>query len=273
MLIKFFWFFALGFWLNYLIAPKVLSFFAIHQMGRLNFRKKVVITGMGITLAASLFLSVALYYLVQAEPDPPLLLIFGCTIVSMTGLLDDIWGDHQHKGLKSHLRALLKGELTTGGIKAITGMAAAVIVAGNISVDYMNLIVNVLLLALFINTENLLDLRPGRAIKVFLLGVFIFLLAFPARNEVYWLVLVTGAAIAFLRIDFAEKAMLGDAGSNFLGFLLGYYAVVYLSLPFKLLFILLLTILHWYCERYSLTKLVARLRFLDYLDRLGRPEI
>jgi len=51
---------------------------------------------------------------------------------------------------------------------------------------------------------------------------------------------------------------------------LGYTAVYVFDEPVKMGFLILLTSFHLVTERYSLTKIIARNRILNYLDMLGR---
>ena len=117
------------------------------------------------------------------------------------------------------------------------------------------------LVALSANSLNLLDTRPGRALKAFLAGA----------------VLVRGPAKAYLPIavllapyDLREMTMLGDAGSNALGAVLGFGSVGKLTARGRLLAIAALAGLTIVGETRSLGKLIERTPFLLHLDRLGR---
>ena len=76
------------------------------------------------------------------------------------------------------------------------------------------------------NAVNLLDLRPGRAVKAARcwLPDPVWCAGPPPRTTAARIVLgaaALGAAIALLPEDLGERAMLGDAGANALGALLG----------------------------------------------------
>ena len=66
-----------------------------------------------------------------------------------------------------------------------------------------------LLVGLAANALNQLDTRPGRALKAYLVGC----VSSPVRRS--------ATAVLLLPYDLREMAMLGDAGSNALGALLG----------------------------------------------------
>jgi UDP-N-acetylmuramyl pentapeptide phosphotransferase/UDP-N-acetylglucosamine-1-phosphate transferase len=134
-------------------------------------------------------------------------------------------------------------------------------------------IANVLLVSLLTNFFNLLDVRPGRAIKGFLL-LFV-LLSILSHQQSYLLfplfVLspVFSAVLAYAPLDFRGQAMMGDAGSNMLGFVLGIGYAVILPFWWKVVIVILLTLFHIYCEFYSFSDFISRNRVLRFLDEFG----
>ncbi|MFW5992009.1 MAG: hypothetical protein ACOCQN_02325, partial [Halanaerobiaceae bacterium] len=62
-------------------------------------------------------------------------LIFLMTIIAVTGLLDDIAGDNNSKGLKGHFSSLLRGKLTTGVLKVFITLMAVILVISTASID------------------------------------------------------------------------------------------------------------------------------------------
>ena len=87
------------------------------------------------------------------------------------------------------------------------------------------------LILLFTNFINLLDLRPGRALK----GFFIFghlVAIYPQIPIILWIPIVVVALFLLVR-DLGEQMMIGDAGSNCLGMALGYWTVLYASIEAK----------------------------------------
>ena len=91
------------------------------------------------------------------------------------GALDDLVGDSSSKGLRGHLAAARRGEVTTGAIKIVglgaTGLLTAWIVDRSRmrTGPAMATLVGGAVIAGSANIANLLDLRPGRALKVVLL--------------------------------------------------------------------------------------------------------
>ena len=78
------------------------------------------------------------------------------------------------------------------------------------------------------------------------------------------------AAVLFYFPLIAAKAMMGDAGSNVLGFSLGLACVMGMEFSFRVGTVILLILIHIFTEKYSLTKIIERVGVLRYLDELGR---
>jgi len=168
--------------------------------------------------------------------------------IAALGLVDDLFSGPE-RGFRGHLGT----GPTTGTLKAIGIPILALAGTGSVQ--------DAALVALSANGLNLLDTRPGRALKAFLAGA----------------ALVRGPAKAYLPIavlltpyDLREMTMLGDAGSNALGAVVGYGSVTKLTARGRLLAIAALAGLTIVGETRSLGKLIERTPFLSQLDRLGR---
>jgi UDP-N-acetylmuramyl pentapeptide phosphotransferase/UDP-N-acetylglucosamine-1-phosphate transferase len=193
---------------------------------------------------------------------------------ALCGGYDDLRGSGARRGFRGHLGALARGEVTTGAVK-IAGIGAAGLAAsallGGISADVSSatdLVVNAGLTAGSANLVNLFDLRPGRAIKVALAAGTVLGAASPASRPAA--AAPVGAALAVLPEDLGERAMLGDAGANALGAMLGAAAAA--SLPRKARVIVLAAIagLTAASEVVSFTRVIERTPPLRWLDMLGR---
>ncbi|HEY2237372.1 MAG TPA: hypothetical protein VGI21_01220 [Streptosporangiaceae bacterium] len=193
------------------------------------------------------------------------------------GGYDDIAGSGAKRGFKGHLGALAHGEITTGSVKlggiGATGLAAALCTGG----PAVDVAINTALVAGSANLLNLFDLRPGRAIKVTLAaGIPIGLtqLARPdagrGRGGAATVAAPLGAAVAMLPDDLGERAMLGDAGANALGAMLGTAAAGRLSRRSRLALLAGVTGLTAASEVVSFTKVIQRTPPLHWLDMLGR---
>ncbi len=197
---------------------------------------------------------------------PGLIIFF---VFGLVGLLDDLFAaGHQARGLRGHFRALRQGHLTTGAIKALAGMGVAIWAGTMLDPGRPFVIaVDALLIALSANLVNLLDLRPGRALKGFLLLCLPSLAYAPASIHVLGPLL--GLAAVSAPSDFAGRTMMGDVGANVLGGAAGLALVLALNPWDRLAVVLLLVAVHLLCERYSLSAMIAGNRFLSFFDHLG----
>ena len=82
-----------------------------------------------------------------------------------------------------------------------------------------------------------------------------------------------GAAAALLPEDLGERAMLGDAGANALGALLGVAAGASLSRPARIALLAVITGLTAASEVVSFTAVIERTAALQWLDMLGRRPV
>lgn len=185
----------------------------------------------------------------------------------LVGAYDDLLGSGQARGFGGHLRALRRGEVTSGVVKlAGIGLAAlgATLVLGHGSgrSRLLDLALDSALVAGTANLLNLFDLRPGRAAKVtVLLGAG--LVGSGAGP-------VVGAALGCLPADLRARAMLGDCGANALGAGLGMAVAATLPRPARLAALLGVVGLTAASERVSFSAVIDRQPLLRRLDRLGR---
>jgi hypothetical protein len=126
-------------------------------------------------------------------------------------------------------------------------------------------------LVLATNVFNLLDLRPGRATKAFvLLGAGLAIGSADLRS-LWALGLFAAPALVAGTYDLRERAMLGDSGSNLLGALAGLWLVLTLSGTGQLVALALLAAITLYGEFRSISVLIERTPGLRQLDSWGRP--
>jgi UDP-GlcNAc:undecaprenyl-phosphate/decaprenyl-phosphate GlcNAc-1-phosphate transferase len=188
------------------------------------------------------------------------------------GGYDDLAGSGSRRGFRGHLGALAQGEITTGAVKlggiGATGLVSAMLLGGGPA----DVTVNAGLVAGGANLLNLFDLRPGRALKVALASGT--LLAGGGRGGPSPAVAAPlGAAAALLPEDLGERAMLGDAGANALGALLGVAAAASLPRPARLVLLAAITGLTAASEVVSFTAVIERTPALRWLDMLGRRPV
>lgn len=192
------------------------------------------------------------------------------------GLLDDLAGDTGSKGLRGHLPALRRGEVTTGAVKLVGLTVSGLAVAAAIeAVDQRGAvgpgrrIASVLLgggvVAGTANLVNLLDLRPGRALKsVIVLGAPLSARGAPAAAAF-------GASLGVIADDLDARAMLGDTGANAAGALVGLAFIERYGTLGRSIALAVLTTLTVASERVSFSAVIERRPLLRRLDQWGRP--
>jgi hypothetical protein len=188
------------------------------------------------------------------------------------GALDDLAGDGASKGLKGHLGAAARGEVTTGVVKIVglglTGLVAAALAdRGRVDRTVFDTLVGGAVVAGSANLANLLDLRPGRALKATALAAAPLVAGpgGPAAGA------AAGAALGLLGPDLAGRAMLGDTGANAAGALVGTALVERSGRGGRLVALTVLTALTLASERVSFTKVIESTPGLRELDAWGRP--
>jgi UDP-N-acetylmuramyl pentapeptide phosphotransferase/UDP-N-acetylglucosamine-1-phosphate transferase len=195
------------------------------------------------------------------------------------GLLDDLKGDASAKGLKGHLRSLRHGQVTTGLVKlAAVGAAAVLFAATNRSTQRRGrlprrlaaMAVDAVVVAGAANLANLLDLRPGRALKA--VGAPAVLLAVAPGKGGELAAGITGAVVAAAPSDLEERTMLGDCGANALGAALGVALVRSLPPTGRLALAGAIGGLILASERISFSRVIAGHPVLRRLDELGREQ-
>jgi hypothetical protein len=168
--------------------------------------------------------------------------------VAAIGLADDLWSGPE-RGFRAHLRA----GATTGTLKLVGIPLWALWRTRSLS--------GAVLVGLSANVLNQLDTRPGRALKAFVVASAI-VHGRPRR--------ALAAAVLLAPYDLREMTMLGDAGSNALGAVLGLESVRRLTGLRRTSAIGALAALTLLGERRSLGALIESTPGLRALDSLGR---
>lgn len=196
-------------------------------------------------------------------------LLAGLAIVFATGLIDD-FAAGEPRGLRGHLREIVRLRPTTGLLKVAGGLAGGLLVALSIpGRSPAAMALGLVTVAGSTNVWNGLDVAPGRAGKAFLVTAAVLLLA--ASRDASWLLLlmVFAAALPALWLDIREHYMLGDAGSTVLGFAIG--AGLYGALPDVWLGVsaVLVVALTLVAETVTFSRIIDAVPPLRWFDRLG----
>ena len=261
------------------------------QWERTNFHGVTVSLRGGVAMAGAAVASAAVASALSDQPRAALGGVVASLGGGLAGYIDDVdQGAHDGgkvaKGLKGHLGALAHGQVTTGVIK-IAGIGASALAASalvgskatSVSGKAADLALNTVLIAGAANLANLLDLRPGRALKATVLvaaPLSYFSCAdakTPASPASAQRLLASGlnaAAITALVEDLQETTMLGDTGANAAGALLGTSLAANDSWKLRLGTTLGVVGLILASEKVSFSKVIAANPALNWLDQLWR---
>ncbi len=278
-----------------------------------NFRGVRVSYGLGIVWFVWAGCAIVCGVLSSATGEAPVmgLLMFAglLALVAFTaGVVDDAYGSPAARGFAGHLKAMAKGRLTTGGLKLIAIGAASLVVSlmmaqvspwggvadvsgsGSLTVSSVGwALMAGAAIALTSNLLNLLDLRPGRALKVYsllgaggVLSAGVMLSASPIGQRfgaspgdgivtlLGLALFVFGPVIAVWPFDLGERGMLGDAGANPMGVVAGLLIVSGLPAWGLVAYFILVLGLNLLSERVSFTRVISSVPVLRALDEAGR---
>lgn len=200
------------------------------------------------------------------------------------GALDDLAGSGSAKGLRGHVGSALSGQITTGLVKIVglglTGLLAAGLAdpavrhgrhhragAGGMP----RALLGGALIAGSANIANLLDLRPGRALKgVILASAPMALSGGAAGAGARCASAAAGAAVGVLSPDLRGEAMLGDTGANAAGAMVGLALHQRLGPAGRAAAVGVVVALTLASERVSFTRVIEATPVLRELDAWGR---
>ncbi len=200
--------------------------------------------------------------------------------VALLGLVDDTLGEHSGerapaarpaRGWRGHGAAVLRGELSTGALKAAGALGLALLAMDALGFSDGRWVVAAVVLVLATNVFNLLDLRPGRVLKAFVLLAAGVVIGAGELRPLWTVGLFAGPALVAGAYDLRERAMLGDTGSNLAGALAGLMLVLTLSSTGLLVALGVLLAITVYGELRSISALLERTPGLRELDSWGRP--
>ncbi|WP_051009335.1 hypothetical protein [Thermaerobacter subterraneus] len=210
-----------------------------------------------------------------ADPAGPLALLLASgpsllglvAATALVGLVDDLL-DEPVRGWRGHLGA---GKALTGGRLKLLILPLLAWTLLPPAPDLPGRALAAALVAASANGMNLLDRRPGRALKAFFAAWLALAASLPAAALV--LLPVAVAALVLLPLDLGERAMLGDAGSNALGAALGWALAALAPAGTQAGMLVGLAALHLAGEFHSLSRLIDALPPLRWADRLGTQSL
>jgi UDP-GlcNAc:undecaprenyl-phosphate/decaprenyl-phosphate GlcNAc-1-phosphate transferase len=237
-----------------------------------NYRGARIVRSLGLVIVGAAWIATFAWSWIATATATAWGALAGCVLIFAAGLVDDLVPGGP-RGLRNHARAVSEGRVTTGIVKVVIAVGAAVVVVAlEPSRAWWVRLFGVVLVASATNVWNGLDVRPGRALKAFApIGVLFVLFA-----DVSVAPAVLGVAVAALVVmpmDLLERAMLGDGGATLLGFAAG--VALYVLLPgwAVVLVALAMIALNVVAETMSFSHAIDAVPALRWLDRLGRrPE-
>ena len=264
------------------LAPALLRALVAGAHTRPNYRLRELPFPLGVLVLAAATLALIPVELVQRfastellHPEAVPFALYALGVIGL-GLVDDAFGvaapgRAPARGWRGHAAAALRGELSTGMLKAAGSVGLALFAMSYLKLSDARWLLAAAVLVLATNVFNLLDLRPGRSIKAFvLLGAGLALGAGSART--FWsLGLFCGPALVAGALDLRERGMLGDSGASLVGALAGLWLVLTLSGSGQLVALGLLAAVTVYGELRSISSLIERTPGLRQLDSWGRP--
>jgi UDP-N-acetylmuramyl pentapeptide phosphotransferase/UDP-N-acetylglucosamine-1-phosphate transferase len=242
-------------------------------LARTNFRGRTVTLAGGPALAVGATAAAALG---ASTGRVAVAALTAGTVSGAVGFYDDVVGhrpEQKAKGFAGHLGALREGRVTSGLVK-IAGVGAAGLVAssllGSRRAGAFGRAADVLLgagvVAGMANLVNLLDLRPGRALKAAMAVGAPLTLGRGGALAAGTL----GAGAALLPADLGEDVMLGDSGANALGALLGVALAARTGPAGRAVALAVLASLTAASEKVSFTRVIEQTPWLRRADELGR---
>lgn len=264
--------FILGLVGTYLMIPLFKNLLVESNCIRPNYKGEMIPVSMGIVFLPMIIINgiiLAFFTVDFISLSCLFIFIFGMMAMFFAGIIDDTIGNRDVSGLKGHFKSLFKGTLTTGGFKALFGGFVGLIISVSISKDIIDIVVNTLVIALSTNLMNLFDLRPGRAIKVYLVIMITIFFTLSGYIQILPLLILPNV-LAYFNFDLKAKAMMGDTGSNVLGISIGILMVLGYTLKVRIVWSVFLVLIHLLTEKFSLTKIIEKNKVLNFIDRLGR---
>jgi UDP-GlcNAc:undecaprenyl-phosphate/decaprenyl-phosphate GlcNAc-1-phosphate transferase len=259
------------------LTPLVVSRLTEAGLTRENYRGRPLPVPLGVVIVPVALIALIpvmlLARLTEADvyPDNLGFAIIFVPGVALLGLIDDVLSG-AGRGWRGHGSDVMSGALSTGLLKAGGTLGLALLVASSLPGSDADFLLAAAVLVLATNAFNLLDLRPGRSVKGFVLLAIGLTIATQNTEALAGLGLFVAPVLVAGFYDLREKAMLGDTGSNLVGALAGLLVISYLGTTGQLIALILALGITIYGEFRSISSLVERAPLLRQLDSLGRVE-
>jgi UDP-GlcNAc:undecaprenyl-phosphate/decaprenyl-phosphate GlcNAc-1-phosphate transferase len=267
---------ALSFLAAALIAPAALRALANGELVHENYRGVRLPYPAGTIIVAAGALALIPCTLIEHITDesvfrPELgLVMFYALGVAFLGLLDDVLGHEGQRGWRGHGAAVLGGGVSTGVLKAAGSLGFALFALSDRFHSDWRWLLATAVLVLSTNLFNLIDLRPGRACKAFVVFGLASTIGAWTLKPLAALGLFVGPVLVLGLYDLRERALLGDTGANLIGALAGLWIVLSWPPTGQAVALAVIVAVTVYGEFRSISALIERAPLLRQLDSLGR---
>lgn len=257
------------------LAPGACRSLAAGPLARVNYRGARIASPLGLVIVGAALLALVPLVLVQLLAGTMILLpalgwiAFFVLGVALLGLADDALAD-ESRGLRGHLAALRAGRPGTGTLKAAGTLGLALLAMLWQGAGTARFLLGAAVLVLATHAFNLIDLRPGRAIKALVLLGGALTVADGRLRPLWALGLFAGPVLGVGWFDLRERGMLGDTGAGIVGALAGAWLVLTLSASGLVVALAALVALALYGELRSISAFVERAPIVRHLDWIGR---
>lgn len=268
------------------IAPVLLRGLTEAGFVRSNYAGRDVPVPVGLLIPLAAFLALGVAAPLDRLVDDKILTGFGLAGamiyiigVCLLGVIDDLLGTpviednlgrKDPRGLRGHAKATLSGGFSTGAAKAIGSLGLAAFAVGLIVPGQGEYLLAIALVVVSTNLFNLLDLRPGRALKVFFTLIAVLALTTWTLGPLWAMGAFIGALPVLAYYDLTEQGMLGDTGSNAIGAIAGIWMILVLETKWQIIALVVVVLITLYGEFRSISQLIDRIAVLRFIDNLGR---
>lgn len=264
--------------ITFIVCLAVNKIFDEFKLYKKNYRDKQVPYSGGTILFISLSLAFVLFYFFgEISYIKMFFFLFITASIYMIGMLDDLFGINDIKGLKGNIYAVISKRFSTGIVKAVLTILIACYLYYFFNEEYWFL--KGILTALTTNLFNLFDLRPGRCIKLYYLFFIFFSFSYIRWTRELFIIFSIIITVYYFW-DAYGFSMLGDSGANLMGFIIGLILSEIIGTNLFVLLVLsaILIVLQLFLDKYSLTDIIGSNYLLDYADiflteRQGRENV
>lgn len=175
--------------------------------------------GGGIAIVVTFLLGVGVLVAVGKIPGSSLAFLVAPVAIAILGLVDDIKSLSARLRMPFHFAAAIWSVFVVGAFPDINLNGFV------IELKWLGYVIGVLYLVWLLNLYNFMDGIDGLAASEAICvagGICLFLLFAGTQSAIWLLLLLAGSCIGFLMINWPPaRLFMGDAGSGFLGMMLG----------------------------------------------------